>query len=455
MPQRSAGALKEDQSERSREGRERTLLEWVGLLRDGKVALAVGVSLGILIGVAATFLQKTEYESQGSVVVSSAKGFLSPENADAYPAITDTTRRLLLTPGVLGPTASAYVASAKDSNTAASRRAEATLSWLRTHLTAKQVSISSIIDVTGTASNQEDATDLTQAATASLEKAVSSGGGTGGITVRVFSSGEAKGKVSPSPARNLLLGGNAGLLIGAIAALALGARRRVLRRPEQIARELGLPLVGWIRGRTRGGVNGYSGLAEVRARLQVGQLGRPPTVLLLTGLASSQAIARVAVDLVHSLLESGLRAVLVDADLATRAATSQLRLADAPGLAESLNGGGGERQALAPAVSGAATLGTVGLNVLPAGKPPGDPALALSGARLRETVDLLRDRYDFIVIAGPGLGRVAEVIPLLEQADSAVLVVPRGIEARRLGQARAIGDLRERFAGTLVVDHEG
>src|SRR5439155_17622572 len=91
-------------SQRSEEatssGRDRSLLEWVALVRDGKIALFVAVGLGIFAAVLGTVLQKTGYESQGSVVVSSAKGFLSPENADAYQALTDTTRRLLKTPVV-------------------------------------------------------------------------------------------------------------------------------------------------------------------------------------------------------------------------------------------------------------------------------------------------------------------------------------------------------------------
>src|SRR5437879_2162162 len=81
-PQTSTEAVN-DPYEGNREGRDRGLLEWLALVRDGKIALGIAVALGILVGILATVLQKTEYEAQGSVVVSSAKGFLSPENADA------------------------------------------------------------------------------------------------------------------------------------------------------------------------------------------------------------------------------------------------------------------------------------------------------------------------------------------------------------------------------------
>jgi Mrp family chromosome partitioning ATPase len=178
-----------------------------------------------------------------------------------------------------------------------------------------------------------------------------------------------------------------------------------------------------------------------------------PTALLLTGVTSSETIGSVAVELVRSLSESGLRTVLVDADLNVRAASAQLSLLEAPGLAESLNGQGEE--AHNPAVAGAALLKTVGLSVLPAGAGATDPALALSGTRLGETVEVLRDRFDIVLIAGPNLDRVAEVIPLLEWADHALLLVPRGIQARRLGPARMIGDnLGRRFVGALILDSE-
>jgi len=434
--------------------RDRSLLEWVALVRDGKVALFVALAIGILAGIAGTALQKTEYQSTGSVVVSSAKGFLSPENADAYPALTDTTRRLLKTPAVLDETRNAYVASAGDPKSAARRRNMATLGWLRNHLTGKQVSITSIIEITGTAPTQAEATALTRAATTSLEKVVGGGGtagATGGLMVKAFSFGEPKGQVSPTPFRNMLLGINAGVILGIVAALALGARRRVLRRPRDIADELGLPLVGWLRRKTKRDRVAYPGLAEVRARLQSEHVGPLPTALLLTGVTSSKAIGRVAVELVSSMSQSGLRTVLVDADLNARSASAQLSLLQEPGLAESLNGG----SANGPVLTTAPLEEKVGVSVLPAGSGATDPALALSGTRLGQTVEHLRGEFDFVVMAGPNLDHLAEVIPLLERADLALLLAPRGIPARRLEPVRMIGDdLWRRFVGVVVLDSE-
>src|SRR5205823_12137361 len=109
---------------------------------------------------------------------------------------------------------------------------------------------SSILKITATASSQTESSQLATAAGQALAQVVNATGqssGAPGIFVQIFAPPEANGKVSPTPARNLFIGGDAGLILGIVAALALGARRRRLRRPEDIADALGAPLIGFVR----------------------------------------------------------------------------------------------------------------------------------------------------------------------------------------------------------------
>ena len=73
-------------------------------------------------------------------------------------------------------------------------------------------------------------------------------------------------------------------------------------------------------------------------------------------------------------------------------------------------------------------------SVLPAGKAPSDPLRALtSGAPYG--LHPLRAQYAAIVVAGPGLDRAEEVVPMLRMTDRMVVVAVRGDKARDLENA--------------------
>src|SRR5207245_2607980 len=140
-----------------------------------------------------------------------------------------------------------YVAIAPDPGTRARRQSEIKLKWLTAHIHAQQVADSGIVDLSGTGKTQKDARDLARAGAHALERAVGTGPGSvaqptpsvrpssrGGLVVRDFRTTD-EGQVSPTPLRNLLLGGNAGLVLGIVAGLLLGATRRPGRVDARLA----------------------------------------------------------------------------------------------------------------------------------------------------------------------------------------------------------------------------
>ena len=204
------------------------LLEWLHLLKDGWFAFLIVLALGIGAAFYFTSQQPTEFGATGTVVVTPKAGFLDPDGADALPSLTQTVSRLLSTPAVLRPTRQEWVDSADDAAERSGRESQATLDWLREHVESTAVGQTSLIDVRGTAGTQEEATELTQAAVASLATVVEREGfgpQPEGITVKVLSDNETQGEVSPTPLRNLLIGVNAGILLGIVAALVTGAIR--------------------------------------------------------------------------------------------------------------------------------------------------------------------------------------------------------------------------------------
>jgi capsular polysaccharide biosynthesis protein len=430
------------------------------VLRDGIWALVVLVAVGVGVGLAATQLQPVRYQTDGTVVVSPSRGFLDTQGADALPAITDTITRLVKSPAVLQPTAQFWAASAPTAQERQKRLKTASLTWLDNHVSAQQVAASSIIKISAVSSRRHDAQDLATAAINALTQVVDQRPGSQrgkGIVVRGFLTAD-QGKVSPTPTRNLLLGANAGLLLGLVGALMLGSARRRLRRPEDTAAELGVPLLGRVQLPRKGRVGEDSGLTAARARLALLKPRGGSAVYLLTGAVGPDRIAQVGEGLARLYAGSSSRVLLVDADLSSRSATQLLDLSDRPGLGELLNGHAPQadqdpgflQQLLA---TSEADDGPGRLTVLPAGSKLGDPASALGGQGLAKALDGFRHDYDVVVVVGPGVDRPGEVIPLLAAADRAILLAPDGLPAQRLRPARELADaLADRVAGTLVVN---
>lgn len=446
----------------------RSLLDWLRLLRDGLPALLVLVALGIGAGLLATSLQPTLYQSKSTLVAGSSRGFLEPEWADGLPAVATTITKLASTAAVLDVAGREYVAASGDAQTRSRRSGQISQDWLEDHLKAKQVADSGIVEITGEADTQADARALTRAGADALKRQIGSGPGASvpvnpdqpaagnrGIVVRDFRSVD-EGQVSPTPLRNVLLGGNVGLLLGVVAGLGLGARRRRLRRPEEMAAELGIPVLATVSGDRKGFDRG---LGAARARLQRLAGDDEGTVFLITGTARAERNAQIGEALARSFAAS-VRTVLVDADLSGRFASRNLDVDGDPGLADLLNGRGSQPGLLRPEQVLVTTVkgnedGHGQIEVLPAGAAPSDAAAALSGAALERSIRGLRLRYDFVIVVGPGLDRPDEVIPLSSAADWSVLVTQRGERASAFDSAGAMAAsdaLAGRVAGAVIVD---
>lgn len=427
--------------------RDRTLRDWLLLARDGWVALVALIAVGIACGLLVSRVQPVKYQSVGTMVVTPSSGFLDPSLAQTLGPLTTTVERLVGTPTVLDPTRQRYIHAA---NTPALARARAAhdSGWISKHLRVAQPTDSSVIEITGSGSTQRDARDLTRAAVVSLTSVVNDLGKndkSNALAVHIFADADDQGKVSPIPSRNLIIGTNLGFLLGIPAALALGAMRRRLRRPQDLAAVLDAPLLA--RVRTGRHAAGDPGVALARAQMQALGLGERGDIVLVTGTVSPQRIAEIATRLVRSFTETHRRAVLVDADLSNRSASVNLLVSERPGLGDSLNGQTFQQKAYASMV--VVSEGPAPVMVLPAGAKFANPSAALGDRRLPGVVDGLRNDYDVIVVAGPGLDRQAEIVTLTPLVDHAIVVTVAGTGAKALEPARLLG---RRVFGILLVD---
>lgn len=165
----------------------------------------------------------------------------------------------------------------------------------------------------------------------------------------------------------------------------------------------------------------FSGLQLEVLRSLRGALGflweeGSPRVLVVTSTVSGEGKSFVARGLAYIHALAGQRVLLIDADLRRASITQQ---AGFPGkglsllLANSHQGLSSPEEYIVP-------MGREGLDLLPAGPLPPNPAELLESPTFSEMLRLLADRYEIFVIDTAPIGLVPDTLGILRQLPSAV-----------------------------------
>lgn len=244
--------------------------------------------------------------------------------------------------------------------------------------------------------------------------------------------------VSPDVFGNLWRGAAIGLVLGTGLALLRARTDRTVRDDEDVEEAAGAHVVGRVPEQRRGTrsrlpahVVGQSPVAEAYRALRVNLRhlggGPAPRVVVVAGAVAGVGASTVAVRLAASLATSGMRVLLIDADLRRPRVTRYMNLPDGPGLTDVLTGSA-ELKDVVQAWPGGR------LAVLAAGPLPADPEALLGSTRMRSLLDVLRDQYDQVVVDAPPLLAVVDGAVLSSFADSCLLVAHVG---RTTGQQLA------------------
>jgi receptor protein-tyrosine kinase len=262
---------------------------------------------------------------------------------------------------------------------------------------------------------------------------------------------------SPKTARNVVIAGVLGLLVGAVVALMRPVLDRSVRTPEQAAELVGAPAIGLVR-RDRSLRAGRGGRApdrlnpaaredfrRIRANLQFMDVGRSPTVLMVSSAVPSEGKTTLAVNLGLVLAEAGRTVTVVEANLRSPAVARRLGISGDPGLAQILAGVADVDDVVQCHVQGE-------LWVLPAGPAPDDPTKLLESGDLPSLLEKLRGRNDVVLVEGPSLLAAADTSELAQCTDGVVLAVRHGRTRReQLDQGAAILDFAHaRLLGVVL-----
>jgi succinoglycan biosynthesis transport protein ExoP len=276
--------------------------------------------------------------------------------------------------------------------------------------------------------------------------------------VTVLSPAEVPEQPDAKRTRSAALAGVAGLLVGCFGVSYWEARGRRIRTKEEVAKDLGLRVVGTLpalaarpgpglepsrcRPAGRGADPAAVWLASIdsiRAAVLCDAEGRPGArALLVTSALAREGKTTLACHLALSLVRAGRRVLLVDCDSRRPQLHGVLNTPATPGLSEAL-GGAADRAA-------AVHAGPVaGLSVLPIGSDAAFVGQALAGRAMRQFVETARESYDFILLDCCPVLPVSDALALGRLVDGVLLSVRTG-----LSRFPHVAEARERLAGLNI-----
>jgi capsular exopolysaccharide synthesis family protein len=169
----------------------------------------------------------------------------------------------------------------------------------------------------------------------------------------------------------------------------------------------------------------------------------PPKVIHITSARPGEGKTTIAMSLAISAALSGLKVVLIDADLRHPSASRFFKLEQEKGLLDLLTN---------IAVIDESMFGKDGLMVIPAGSKTLNPSDVLSSERMKLLVTHLKEQFDYVVMDSPPIGPVLDSIIIGNLADKSVFVVEWASTPRDLVETCVKKMSAQRRVGGIVLN---
>jgi len=249
-------------------------------------------------------------------------------------------------------------------------------------------------------------------------------------------------KIAPNPMQVFPLSAILGLAAGVGLAYLAEMSDKSFRTPAEIRRRLGLPVIGHIpffdaddatskQVATTGtpaqvdpmvishyqsnsiAAEAYRG---VRTALYFNSQGVGHQVIQVTSPNVSDGKSTLAANLAVSIAQSGKRTILIDGDCRKPKVHKFFNVPGEAGLASVIAG----TTELDASVQQSAVPN---LSILPCGPRPANPAELLTSPRFKELLDMIRSRYEFVIVDTPPLLVVTDPCVVAPRVDGVVLTI--------------------------------
>jgi capsular exopolysaccharide synthesis family protein len=236
----------------------------------------------------------------------------------------------------------------------------------------------------------------------------------------------------PNRPRNYQLALIIGLGLGLGLTVLVEQLDNTLKTPEDVKHHLNLPFLGMVAEvNARRGPNAppaspiilknpRSALAEsyrvVRTNLMFSSAETTGRAVAVSSVNPAEGKSTTVVNVAASLTQNGAHVLIVDADLRRPTIHQHFGLSNAPGLSDLIVG-------KVPVSEVVRATSFKGLEVLPCGYIPPNPAELLGSASMRDLLTALRSHYDWILLDTPPILAIADTAVLSRWVDGLILVV--------------------------------
>ena len=277
-----------------------------------------------------------------------------------------------------------------------------------------------------------------------------------GVKAQILTPARHGGLVYPSLSQFLSMGAFLGGFLGLVLGYLVEIADRSFRKPEDVIREFGVPIVGHIpfikEERLKGGKvnNGMDRTAvcvhhprsrpaeayrSVRTAICFSALGSSHRVIQVSSPAAGDGKSTLALNLSISLAMSGKRTILVESDFRRPKVHKLTGVENKCGIVDVLRGD----SELSDAVQ---STSVESFFVLPCGSRPKDPAELLSRPEYEQLLEVLRQKYDYVIIDTPPILAVTDPTSIAPRVDGVLIAMRLSRHTRDLGR-RTLEQLRD------------
>jgi len=293
----------------------------------------------------------------------------------------------------------------------------------------------------------------------------------GGMTMQKLSEPAPGELVKPKLAIVLAVAGVFGLFAGVGLCYVIELADRSFRSPDDVRRQLGLPIVGHIpvihtRGSKHAKPKGDAATGAlhpvictyhqprgrqaeayraVRTSLYFGTQDENHKVIQITSPNPGDGKTTLAANLAVSIADSGKRVLLLDADFRRPKVHKYFGLDNAVGVSTVIAGEAEIPDAIRPTT-------VENLSAMPCGPRPHNPADLLTSPRFKEMIDLVRDQYDFVIVDTPPLLAVTDPSVVAPRVDGVLMVLRLSKHARdsAMRATETLNSLGVRTLGVVI-----